>query len=116
MIGSLRTKTPPASGGVFYHLVTSGLFVNAELFAPAGEYLVCVFREGFERARKLLMFLRVLDRIGNGLPAFVSLAQRNRTGCWRIDVPIRATACGVDHVAVAKILEETGQTQRVHTA
>src|SRR3989338_10107681 len=117
MLVSLRTKTPPASGGAFYHSTSkTGLLVYAEFFAPAREYLVRVFRERFECAREFLVLLRILDRIGTGLPAIVSLAQRDRAGCRGVDVPVRTAAGGVDHVAVAEILEEAGQTQRVHTA
>ncbi len=73
-------------------------------------------REGFEGTGELVVVLRPFDRVGSGLPAQVGLAQRPAAGCWAVEVAVCAAAGGVDHVRVAQVLEETGQSQRVHAA
>src|SRR5690554_5863118 len=78
---------------------TPCLLVHAHLFAPARVQGVGIAREGFKRARELLVLLGELDRIGTSLPALVGLAQRDRAGSRGVDMAVGATARGVDHVA-----------------
>ncbi len=114
-----KTTRPRETGGAetFKNdVVRSGLLVDAQFVAPAREELVGIAREGFECARELYVLLGVLDRIGSGLPALIGLAQRLGASCRRVDMAVGAAARGVDHVAVAQVLEEAGQAQRVHAA
>src|SRR3989344_2047392 len=103
-------------GRFLLHQYMTCLLVHAELFAPARIEFVGVAREGLEGAREFLVLLGVLDRVSLGFPALVGLAQRDRAGRRRINMAVGTAAGGVDDVAVAEVLEEARQAQRVHAA